>query len=77
MLYRMGWVWMEVPVTVLKKWTAGKGNAKKDQMALAVKQRWGYESHSDDIIDAYALARMGQLGVEGMLKISGVTCHHQ
>lgn len=52
--------WLEVPPTVLKKFTTGVGNAKKPQMAEAVKERWGFESKSDDVIDAYALAALGQ-----------------
>lgn len=65
--------WMEVPPTALKKWTTGSGNADKKKMAAYVKDRWGFASHSDDIVDAHALARMGQLGVEGILQIKGVT----
>jgi crossover junction endodeoxyribonuclease RuvC len=70
-LYRLQCQWIEVPPSTLKKWTTGKGNAKKDQMAEAVKNRWGYISPSDDINDAYALAQMGQLGVEEILKLKG------
>lgn len=53
--------WWEVPPTVLKKWTTGKGNAKKDGMAESVKERWGYvprESKGDDLVDSYALSRL-------------------
>jgi len=71
-LHSMHLPWMEVPVTVLKKWATGKGNASKDEMALAVKNKWGFESPSNDIVDAYALAQMGQLGTEHLLTISGV-----
>jgi Holliday junction resolvasome RuvABC endonuclease subunit len=65
--------WVEVPPPVLKKWTTGKGNSKKDQMAVFVKQRWGFTSHSHDIIDAYALAQMAQLGWDDVLQITGVS----
>jgi crossover junction endodeoxyribonuclease RuvC len=65
--------WVEVPPTVLKKWTTGHGNAKKEQMAVAVKERWQFASHSHDIVDAIALAQMAQLGWEDVLKIKGVT----
>jgi Holliday junction resolvasome RuvABC endonuclease subunit len=64
---------VEVPPTVLKKWTTGHGNAKKEQMAIAVKERWQFASHSHDIVDAIALAQMAQLGWEDVLKIKGVT----
>jgi crossover junction endodeoxyribonuclease RuvC len=71
-LYQQMRPWFEVPPTTLKKWVTGKGNAKKDQMAASVKARWDYVSGSDDIIDAFALAQMGQLGPDALLKIPGV-----
>jgi crossover junction endodeoxyribonuclease RuvC len=69
----IGIPWVDVPPTVLKKWTTGKGNAKKEQMAVAVKQRWQFASHSHDIVDAIALAQMAQLGWETVLTTKGVT----
>lgn len=57
-LYQAGFRWMNVTPTALKKFTTGKGNAKKPDMAAHVLRRWGFESKSDDIIDAYALARI-------------------
>lgn len=72
-LHQLGIPWVDVPPTVLKKWTTGKGNAKKEDMATAVKARWQYASHSHDIVDAFALAQMAQLGWEDVLKIKGVS----
>lgn len=71
-LYQRQIPWVEVPPTVLKKWTTGKGNATKDQMAAAVKDRWAYHSASHDIVDAFALAQMAQLGWADLLAIQGV-----
>jgi crossover junction endodeoxyribonuclease RuvC len=71
-LYRLKLPWVEVVPSVLKKWITGRGNAKKSEMAEAVRLRWGYASKSEDIIDAFALAQMGQLGVVEVLKIKGV-----
>lgn len=71
-LRALGVPWVEVPPTVLKKWTTGKGNATKEQMAQWVKERWGYESPSHDIVDAYALAQMAQQGWGQVLKTTGV-----
>lgn len=65
--------WMEVRPTSLKLWTTGSGAAKKPDMARKVEERWGYKSHSDDIIDAYALARMAQLSASTLLSIKGVS----
>lgn len=59
-LYRKNINWWEVPPTVLKKWVTGKGNAKKEAVAVAVKEKWGYASPSDDIVDAFALAKLGE-----------------
>lgn len=68
--------WYDAPPTLLKKFATGKGNANKAAIAVAVKQRWGFESKSDDVVDAYGLARLGQSlasGDETFLK--GVTYH--
>lgn len=59
-LLELGIPWLEVPPTVLKKFTTGRGNAKKPEMAVFVKDQWGFVSKSDDVIDAYALAALGQ-----------------
>lgn len=72
-LYRLHLPWVEVPPTVLKKWTTGKGNATKEQMAEAVWKRWTYHSPSHDIVDAFALAQMAQVGWELVQKINGVS----
>ena len=48
------------PPSVLKKWATGNGRAKKPEIATVVKARWGFESPSDDVIDAYCLAKMAQ-----------------
>lgn len=52
--------WVDIPPTVLKRWCTGRGNAKKEEVARYVKERWGFESKSDDIVDAYVLARMAK-----------------
>lgn len=39
----------------LKKWTTGKGNAKKPEMHAAVERRWGVKAATDDEADAVAL----------------------
>lgn len=43
----------------LKKFVAGGGKSiKKDQIRLEVYKRWGYEHHSDDVVDAFGLTQM-------------------
>lgn len=65
-LYQAGVEWWDVPPTVLKKWTTGKGTAKKSDMAVAAQERWQFVHPSDDAVDAYALARLGQSVVNGV-----------
>lgn len=47
-----------VPPPTLKKFTAGSGNAKKEQMIMAVYKKWGVDTNSNDEADAYSLARV-------------------
>ena len=49
---------LKVPPMTLKKYAAGKGNAKKQEMLLQVYKRWGMEFLDDNAADAYALARL-------------------
>lgn len=75
-LYEAQIPWYDAPPSLLKRFVTGKGNAKKPDVAKAVKERWGFESTSDDVVDAYGLARLGQAlkaGDETYLK--GVTYH--
>lgn len=72
-LYQRGRSWWEVPPTTLKKWVTGKGNAKKVDMATHARQKWGYSSPSDDIIDALALAQLGQLPASELMALKGVS----
>lgn len=74
-LFRLKLPWFEVPPTTLKLWTTGYGGAKKARMAEFVKERWQYSSPSDDIVDSYALAQMGQMAsvsIHDLLAIKGV-----
>ena len=42
----------------LKKFVAGKGNAKKDLMLLKTYKKWGVEFDDHNLSDSYGLARM-------------------
>lgn len=59
--------WIEVAPTQVKKFATGKGNAAKDLILMNVYKRWGVEFDSNDIADAYVLARIG-LAVSGDMK---------
>jgi Holliday junction resolvasome RuvABC endonuclease subunit len=42
----------------VKKFTTSNGNAKKNQMLLAIYKKWGVTFADDNLADAYALARI-------------------
>lgn len=42
----------------VKKFATGKGNAKKDDMKLAVYKKWAVELSDENLADAYTMARM-------------------
>ena len=75
-LFSHGLSWYDVPPSKLKKFTTGKGNAKKDEMAVHVKDRWGFTSKSNDVVDAYALAQLGRMiALQGVPKeIGALSC---
>lgn len=74
-LHRRGILWYTCPPSVLKKYVTGNGASTKAKVAAAVKIRWGFETSSDDVVDAYVLAQIGRqlalTGISGPLK--GVT----
>jgi Holliday junction resolvasome RuvABC endonuclease subunit len=47
-----------IPPMTLKKYAAGKGNAKKQEVLLQIYKRWGIELPDDNAADSYSLARM-------------------
>jgi Holliday junction resolvasome RuvABC endonuclease subunit len=49
---------LQIPPMTLKKYAAGKGNAKKQEMLLQIYKRWGIEFNDDNAADSYALARL-------------------
>ena len=56
---------LKVPPTTLKKYAAGKGNAKKQEMLMQIYKRWGIEFNDDNAADSYALARLASGAVQG------------
>lgn len=72
-LHRAGIPWYIASPSLLKKYVTGSGVAKKPEMAEFVKSRWGYESPSDDVVDAYGLAKIAQtIGILGSESVKGV-----
>jgi crossover junction endodeoxyribonuclease RuvC len=57
-LIRNGYSYTEVSPSAVKKFATGKGNVKKDAMVLPIFKKYNFESNSDNIRDAYVLARI-------------------
>ncbi len=49
-----------IPPATVKKFATGRGNAKKDEMRLAVFKKWGFEAPTTDEVDAFVLAQIGR-----------------
>lgn len=69
-LYKRRIPWRLIRPNTLKLWVGGPGygGMKKDQMGRKVQERWGFTNSSDDVVDAYALARMGQFLLEASVE---------
>jgi Holliday junction resolvasome RuvABC endonuclease subunit len=59
---------LKVPPMTLKKFAAGKGNAKKQEMLLQIYKRWGIEFNDDNAADSYALARLVSRNADGAIE---------
>jgi len=64
-LYDAGIVWVDIPPTTLKA-SMGSGASKKEKILLEVFKRWGFDATTNNIADAFVLAKIGQaiLGVD-------------
>jgi crossover junction endodeoxyribonuclease RuvC len=61
MLYRMGVPYVDVPPGTLKKWATGSGAAKKVDMVVTARERYGLCGTTDDNeSDAYLLWAMAR-----------------
>ncbi len=49
---------IEVSPTTVKKFATGSGKGDKSQVRLGVFKRWAFEHDSDNVVDAYVLARI-------------------
>lgn len=59
-MYHRGIRYYQVAPTALKKFAGCKGNAKKDELAVEIYKRWGFEHASDNVRDAYVLAQVAR-----------------
>lgn len=67
-LYRRGYAYTEVSPAAVKKFATGKGNTKKDAMAVPIYRKWGFEHPSDNVRDAYVIAQI-TLALKGDMEI--------
>ena len=58
-LWLKGVPYIKVPPTTLKKFITGKGNAKKEDIKLAVYKKYGREFKTSDEADAFSLVVLG------------------
>jgi len=70
MLTEAGVRWIEVAPAQVKKFATGRGNAKKEEMAVAIYKRWGREYKSNDEADAFVLALIGRAYLIGMTDVT-------
>jgi crossover junction endodeoxyribonuclease RuvC len=68
-LIRNGYTYTEVSPSAVKKFATGKGNEKKENMVLPIYKHWGFEHPSDNVRDAYVLAKIAQ-GMNGISKLT-------
>ncbi|MDV2683762.1 hypothetical protein RYX56_05495 [Alkalihalophilus lindianensis] len=68
-LYSRNIPYIEVSPGQLKKFATGKGNTPKDKMPSPIQENWGFTDRSDNVLDAYVLARCVQAykNFDGML----------
>ncbi|ATO38739.1 hypothetical protein AB4J90_12000 [Geobacillus thermodenitrificans] len=59
-LYRRGVPYIDVAPSLVKKFAGAKGNANKEKVVLEVYKRWGFESDSNNVIDAFVLAQIAR-----------------
>lgn len=59
-MYRRNYKFIEITPAHVKKFATGKGNAKKDAMAVPIFKHWGFDHPSDNVRDAYVLAQIAR-----------------
>lgn len=59
MLYTERFSYTDATPSQVKKFASNKGNAKKEDLVLPLFKKWGYEHYSDNVRDAYIMAKMG------------------
>lgn len=70
MLYSNKIKYTEATPSQVKKFCSNRGNAKKEDLVLPLYKKWNYEHRSDNVRDAYIMAKMvysmfNQQGLQG------------
>ena len=73
MFFEMGMEVLEVGPGQLKKFASGRGNAKKEEMAVAIYKRWGREFVTNDEADAFVLVQIGRVYLPGVYHFDNIT----
>lgn len=60
--------WLEVPPTQVKQFATGQGKGNKSVIIKEVYKRWGFDTDSDDLADAYVLAKIGEAYLQDSYK---------
>lgn len=60
-----------IPPTSLKLFVTGTGRAKKNYMKKCTKEKWGETFKSDDVCDAYGIARLGMCVMKVLNGVQG------
>lgn len=68
MLHLDGYTFALVPPTVLKKYATGSGNAQKTFVAAHIAKKWDFMHKSNNVTDAYVLAKIMQVGLSTVEK---------
>lgn len=59
-MYVRGMQYIEAAPSQLKKFASGKGNTKKDELAVHIFKQWEFEHRSDNVRDAFILAQIAR-----------------
>lgn len=62
-LYLHGYKYELAAPNVVKKFATGSGNAQKTYVAACVAQKWGFVHKSNNVSDAYVLAKIAEIGI--------------
>lgn len=70
-LYLAGLNFWVIPPNSLKAFVTATGRASKNYMKKCTKEKWGEIFKSDDVCDAYGLARLGMCTIKALNGIEG------